>query len=223
MVYVARLFQALCYWPIYLFLRVAVGYRVEGQERIGGLGNLKKVPVIFASNHASYLDGPMCAAAMPRDGFCPWDFYPVRFTVADRFFNLFSKYFLWAVYVRFNASVPVYRTKGDLDEALVAVIKTAKTDLGAKFWIYPEGRLTRDGKLQEGKRGVAYLAQKTGAIIVPVGISGNFGIMSTRHYFRRGTKVLVRFGEPFALSDQVTPEEGAALVMARIAELVEYN
>lgn len=220
MIYVARIFQALCYWPIYLFLRLAVGYRVEGQEHISGLGRLKNTPVIFASNHASYLDGPICAAAMPRQGFCPWDFYPVRFTVANRFFNLFSKYFLWAVYVRLNASVPVYRTRGDLDGALVDVIKTAQNDRGAKFWIYPEGRLTRDGNLQAGKRGVAYLAQKTDAIIVPVGISGNFGVMSMRYFFRRGTKVAVRFGEPFALSPDIAPEDGAALVMARIAELV---
>lgn len=224
MIYTARILHALAYWPIYLFLRLAVGYRVEGQENINGLGYLKKAPIIFVSNHASYLDGPISAAAMPRQGFCPWDFYPVRFIVADRFFNLLSPiYFLSAICLRLNAAISVHRAKGDLDRALGGAIKAVKDDFGTRFWIYPEGGLSLDGKLREGRRGAAYLAQKIGATVVPVGISGNFGIASMKHIFRRGTRVKVKFGNPFVIPEIMSAEEGTALIMARIADLIEIE
>jgi 1-acyl-sn-glycerol-3-phosphate acyltransferase len=221
MVFIGRIFQILTHWPIYWFLRLLADYRVEGQENLQGLD---RSAVIFAANHVSYLDAPICAVAMPWYGATTKGFYPVRALVVDRFCDLFApKYFFQAIYVRLNAAFKISRTNGDLGRALFEVVAFLKDDKCAKVCIFPEGRMTRDGRLQEGKRGVAYLQQKTGAPIVPIGINGGFGFMSIKHWRRRGTRVTVRIGKPFFLPEDLSLEEGAALVMARIAELVEYN
>ena len=66
------------------------------------------------------------------------------------------------------------------------------------FGIYPEGTRTRDGKLHRGHTGVARLALRTGAPIVPVGLIGTDEVQPVdssgcRRLFRR---VTIRFGEP---------------------------
>jgi 1-acyl-sn-glycerol-3-phosphate acyltransferase len=80
--------------------------------------------------------------------------------------------------------------RDSLDQAL-AVINS-----GNAFVIYPEGTRSLDGRLYRGRVGVGWLALKSGAPIVPVGIEG------TQHLLPKGAKVprlapvAVRFGTP---------------------------
>ena len=48
------------------------------------------------------------------------------------------------------------------------------------FGIYPEGTRTRDGYLHRGHTGVARLALRTGAPIVPVGLIGTDEVPADR-------------------------------------------
>src|SRR3990167_1738845 len=73
---IPRAVQQITYWPIYLALKFFFRYRVEGQENLKGLGDK---PVIFVSNHASFLAGPICAAAMPRNLVAPVKFNQISF------------------------------------------------------------------------------------------------------------------------------------------------
>jgi 1-acyl-sn-glycerol-3-phosphate acyltransferase len=217
-----KFFQQITYWPIYLILKILFRYKIEGQENLKGLENQ---PVIFASNHASLIDGPISAAAMPREGLTPKSFFPVRFLVAKEFFSwrttpfLFPLSSLTAFYVRANGSIPVDRgAPGDLSYKLKEAIEVLKK--GAKLWIYPEGKITKDGNLQPGKRGVAYLHQATSAAIVPVALIGTFKILSFKKILNRA-RVKVIIGKPIYSLGNVSLEEGTEKIMKEIENLLK--
>lgn len=217
---IAKIFQAITYWPIFLTLKLLWRYEVTGQENLKGL---EDKGIIFASNHASYLDGPISAASMPRDSFYPGKFFPIRFLALREFFNwrnsfpFLINYFV-AAYVRVNGSIPINRTGGDLFKALTSAIEALKK--GHKIWIYPEGEKTKDGNLQSGKRGVAFLHQQTKAPIVPVRIIGNFKMFSLKNIFNR-RKLYVKIGKPIYSFGNASLEEGTKIVMSKIAELLD--
>lgn len=214
MILIAKIFQIVAYWPALLFLKLAVSYKINGQENLKGL---EDGPIIFASNHASYLDSLISAAAMPRQILFPSKFFPIRFLAKDKFLNLFSKYFLFAAYSKINASVKVFKAGGDLDLVLKDAVDALNN--GSKLWIYPEGRMTTDGEIHSGKRGVAYLYKKSGVPIVPVGIKGHFGLFSTEYMYKLGTKVTINIGEPIFLPKDISLEEGVDIIMKKIKTL----
>ncbi|MBI5045798.1 MAG: 1-acyl-sn-glycerol-3-phosphate acyltransferase [Candidatus Niyogibacteria bacterium] len=214
----AKVFQMLCYWPIYLLLKCLVNYRVEGQENLCGLENR---PVIFVSNHASWLDGFLCAMAMPRNGLVPRKFYPLRFLVTNRFMRLWDIRMPVAIFTHLNASIKVRRAGGDVALAMREAVEVLRS--GAKVWMFPEGKFTLDGKIGRGKRGAPYLHRETGAFIVPVGISGHFDVLSERHIYKLGVKVRVNIGRPMCLPVGISLEEGSAIIMDKIRSLAETN
>lgn len=217
---IAKIFQMLTYWPIYGSLRIFARYKIEGQENLKGLENKG---LIFASNHASYIDGPISAASMPRHSFYPSKFFPIRFLAFKKFFGLFGQFpfpisIPIALYVRVNGSIPVEKSGGDLFKALRKTIEALKNK--NKVWIYPEGGITKDGHLQPGKRGIAFLHQQTGAPIIPVGIIGSYKILSPKTILRKN-KVKVKIGKPIFNLGDVSLEDGVNMVMRNIAQLLK--
>ena len=117
-----------------------------------------------------------------------------------------------------------------LSKAGVFAVARGKSDVGAikhslkclkegdKLLMFPEGTRSRNGDMGEGKTGVAMLALRTGAPIVPIYIAAK------KRWFRRTPVV---FGEPFW--PQIEGKKGstedyeriAAELMARIAALEE--
>ncbi len=208
----AKIFQILIYWPIFLSLKIFANFEVQGQENLKGL---EKKPVIFAVGpHCSYIDGPIFAAAMPRQGFSPIDFFPVRFLVIDRFFKW--KYFFIPIFLFLTGAVKVIRSSGDLEKALTEVLKALRTS-PAKICIFPEGKLSLDGKLQQGKRGMVYLFQESGVPIIPAAFVNNFKIFSLKTLFRT-KKLKVILGKPiYSLSG--TLEQMTDQIMDEISKL----
>ena len=65
------------------------------------------------------------------------------------------------------------------------------------FGIYPEGTRTRDGYLHRGHTGVARLALRTGAPIMPVGLIGTDEVQPIDKKMPRLFRPCpIRFGEP---------------------------
>ena len=191
-VIIAKFLQATLYWPVLGVFKIFAKYTVEGQENLKGLENKA---VIFASNHASYFDGPLSAVCVPRKGFYPKNFFPIRFLVAKEFFNrknrfVFPLSIIVSLLVRIGGSVSIEKTGGDLKKALsesVTALKNHNT-----LWIYPEGMKSPDGKLQKGKRGVVFLHKETGAPIVPVAIIGNYDLSSITKFLLRKNKQIIQ-------------------------------
>lgn len=131
----------------------------------------------------------------------------------ELFKNPISGFFFKAV-----GAFPVERGKkadfGALDKA-TQIIKEEKC-LG----IFPEGKRSKTGKLLRGKSGAALIAARTGADIIPVGIT-----FVEKGKFR--SKIIVEYGgiikhEELSISKEPTPRElkGATqLMMQKIEEL----
>lgn len=133
----------------------AVVYRVKvlGTENIP---KDKSKPLIYCGNHRTYADPPLIVVTAKRH---------VRFLAKE---ELRKNKFLAFLGVVFDG-IYVKRDSKDVT-ALKTVLKALKE--GESIALFPEG--TRNGmeKGQKAKDGAAFFAVKTGAKVIPVGISG---------------------------------------------------
>ena len=106
-------------------------------------------------------------------------------------------------------AVPVRR--GD-HRAAQAALDTALevVESGVAFGIYPEGTRSRDGRLYRARVGVGWLALKSKAPIVPVGVIGTNVVLPVGAKFPRMKKITLRFGEPILAWEVPFPGEAVA-------------
>ncbi len=86
---------------------------------------------------------------------------------------------------------PVSRGEGDL-RAIRTVIRLMENHKA--LLIFPEGTRSLDGKLHPLENGLAWMALKTGAPVVPVYLSGTFEAMPSHARFPRPRRVRMRVG-----------------------------
>ena len=160
---------------------------VEGLDKVPASG-----PVIVASNHLSFADSLVIPIVAPRK--------VVFLTKQDYFTGTGPKGALQRAWFTGMGMVPVDRED---TQAALASLDTALAVLerGDAFGIYPEGTRSRDGRLYRGRTGVAHLAMRSGAPVVPVGLSGTEQIQPVGSRLPRLAKVTVRFGEPLTFTD----------------------
>lgn len=181
--------------------RVLYRPRIEGGSLVPKTG-----PVIFASNHLSFLDSIAIPVAAPR---------PVHFLAKASYFE--GRGFKgWVNREFFTAigAIPVQRGAGQaaldaLDQQRVLL------EQGSAVALYPEGTRSLDGRLYKGRTGVAFLALQTGAPVVPVGLIGTDKVMpvgAKRPNLR--ARVTVKFGEPLHLGHHGPANSGRARRLA---------
>ncbi len=184
---------------------------VEGLEHARGL----KGPVIVAANHVSNADGVLVAS---------W----ITPAIGRRVYLLGKREAVeWPVVglgLRWNAVIGIDRGAPDL-----VAFRAAKQilDEGHVLGIFPEGTRSPNGALQEAKDGLAILAIRTKATILPV------ATVNTDRFWPRGRRpqiggsVELHVGQPFTLDAIVAGKsrreaQGAVTdeVMGRIAGLL---
>ena len=136
---------------IFGYCKIIYRLKIVGKENIPVDG-----PLIFCGNHRNFLDPQMIVVTAGRD----MRFLAKEELAKNPFFRLLGYIF---------DSILVKRDEKDLT-AVKESLKTLKS--GDCIGIFPEG--TRNGLEKNGqiKSGAAYLAIKTGAKIVPIGIIG---------------------------------------------------
>ncbi len=177
---------------------VALGGRVfaRSMSRISIEGAIDEIPrtgpLIIAANHASNLDAPVLGAwLIPRLG---------------RRIHWLGKreLFAWPIvgWVAANGGVhPVDRDSADVEAFRLA---SRILDAGHILFVFPEGTRSPDGALQEARDGVALLALRTGAPIVPIGIGGTSRVWPKGQRLPHpGGHVVVRVGSPFRPADEL--------------------
>jgi 1-acyl-sn-glycerol-3-phosphate acyltransferase len=177
---------------------------VEGLENIPEHG-----PGIVAPNHLSVIDHFVVGAALPR-----------RITYVGKAEYMDS----WKTRHIFPAlgMIPIDRGGGSAaDRALSAA--AGLLEAGELFGIYPEGTRSRDGNLHKGHTGVARLALRTGAPIIPTGLQGTDVVqpadMPVPKLFE---KMRVRFGRPIDVS-RYRDRADDRLVLRQVTDEVMYE
>jgi len=180
-----------------------------------GLENLPKhkEALIIAPKHHSFGDHFFIAGAMPLLS----SVFPVRAIAADW---LFKNFFLRWTLKAFGC-YPAKRGMG-LDVSLRGQLRVLKK--GGTALIYPEAGI----KVREGvsivKPGAVYLAQKTGAPILPISFRGLERLTWWDFFFGR-RKVTVLFGEKFHVKQvdgfDELPDDEKKEILSRDSELLK--
>ena len=171
---------------------------IDGRERIPRDGGF-----IVVANHISWKD----PAALE-----------FTFAIALRFMakiEAFDMFFLGGI-MRGIGCFPVRRGEGDR-RALMTCLQVLR--VGNPLAFFPEGTRSRDRALHRARPGVAFLARKSGAPILPVGLTGTPDAKPFR------SKIHVRVGEPFGLGElglapDASEQEAADAIMRRVAALL---
>jgi 1-acyl-sn-glycerol-3-phosphate acyltransferase len=183
-------------------------------------GKLPKNNFILAPNHQSYIDIIVCGyLCVPR-----------KFTFIGQIdkgrgvigFLRDSIYLLAGV-------IPLNRKdKNSKKQAFEKAVKALKN--GYCLIIYPEGKRSETGEVQEGKWGVAKLFLETNVPIVPLGISGAFKVMPPKGKLNIKKIIKLNIGKPLLFEEELKSKEYKNTcinitdkVMAEIKKLVYEN
>jgi 1-acyl-sn-glycerol-3-phosphate acyltransferase len=207
-----------------LISTVALGARVVSRAvtRVRIEGDLSAIPrvgpVILAANHISNADPVIVGAWLTP-------------ALGRRIHWLGKKeMFDWPIVgwmARHGGVVPVDRGAADVDAFRLA---SRVLDAGEVLMVFPEGTRSPTGELQTPKDGLAMLALRTDATIVPIGVSNTDRVWPKgRKIPRLGGHATMRVGEPFKISDVLPPEINrkaakslaTTLIMRRIAALLD--
>jgi 1-acyl-sn-glycerol-3-phosphate acyltransferase len=188
-------------FPIVRALAAILGpWRLEGGENIPRSGGY-----ILVANHINWKDPPWIEFAVGR---------AIRYMGKRELFQVpVIGYILRAI-----GAFPVRRGEADrgaLQNALAVVAA------GQPLGYFPEGHRSESGQLIRARPGVAYVAQHSGAPMIPLAISGTRGARLGA-FWRRD--IVIRVGPPFRVSDlDAKPDDPQALadaIMRRVAVLM---
>jgi len=191
--------------PIYRFLRVLVHgiNRLAFRTTVDGAANVPAVgPVIIAPVHRSFID------------------FFVASEVTRRKLHYMAKDSLWrnrwlARILPAVGAFPVHRESADR-EALRRAQQVLEA--GEVLILFPEGERRTGPVVADLHEGVAFLAARTGATVVPVGIGGSASVMPKGKKVPRPRHIHLVVGEPL---DPPPRTGGGRTSRSRIHRLTE--
>lgn len=185
-------------WVFNALLRLGFGLDVTGEEHLPRSG-----PVILAANHGSQIDPLVMAAAVPRR---------CTFLAAAELLTMP----ILGTLIRPFRPVPIKRGRSDrgaIQECL------ARLGRGEALVIFPEGKISTDGRPQPAHDGLAFLAAQARVPIIPVGIAGTYEVWPLGTRMPRRGRITVRIGEAFVPAAAPTRRDQSALT-ARVMRAI---
>jgi long-chain acyl-CoA synthetase len=205
----ARPAMALLGWP-----------RVRGRENVTGV----KGPLLVVSNHVAFFDPAYVLEALPAkvryklavamDGELLESYRnPPRGT--GFFTGLAHRAAYWLLLSVYNV-FPLPRLAGFRESfAFVGDL----VDRGWSVLIFPEGVLTKDGRVGPFRSGIGLLAKRLGVPIVPVRLDGIFELKQAGKHWARPGQIKASIGAPVQVSKDEVAEEIARDLQGRVVAL----
>ena len=173
--------------------------------------NLDAIPdegaALLVCNHVSFVDALLIGGAVRR---------PIRFVMYYKIYNLPVLNFIF----RTAGTIPIAGRSEDevIYERAFRKIAEYLND-GELVCIFPEGKLTTDGSINEFKAGVARILEQTPVPVIPMALQGLWGSFFSRDpkkgvFHRLWSRVTLVAGEPVAASDATQK-----LLRERVAQL----
>ncbi|KQH85731.1 MFS transporter [Vibrio sp. Vb2880] len=136
--------------------------------------NLSKLPehggALIVCNHVSYMDALLLSGACPR---------LIRFVMEEDYANLpVLRRFLkraGVIPISANSRTSIRRAFAEVEQALQD---------GHLVCIFPEGRLTADGNMNEFMRGIDIILRRSPVPVIPMAIKGLWGSFFSRYHGR---------------------------------------
>ncbi|MCX4245217.1 1-acyl-sn-glycerol-3-phosphate acyltransferase [Paraliomyxa miuraensis] len=202
----AQLLEGLCRLLITAWIRVAYRFRAHGLHHLPLHG-----PAVLVCNHISFIDPLLLGVASRRS---------IRFVMDHRIFR--SPALHW--FFRLMGTIPIAPRHEDpvaLERALDSI--AAALERGELLCIFPEGKITHTGHMNEFRRGIDQIVARTPVPVIPMALRGLWGSFFSRkdgpamrkrpRRFR--ARLELRCGEPIA------PHEVEANdLRARVSELL---
>jgi 1-acyl-sn-glycerol-3-phosphate acyltransferase len=185
----ARVFLRLCGTPVC----------VEGVAHLPPPGQVH----VLVANHASYVDGIVLAAALPRH---------VSFVAKRELVGQFiPRVYLRRLGVEFVERFDVRQGAADADRLAAAVAG------GRSLAVFPEGTFTRVAGLRPFHMGAFAAAVRARVPVVPVVIRGSRGWLRADQWFPRHSRLEVFIGTPILPPADAADEFGAAVRLRDLA------
>jgi 1-acyl-sn-glycerol-3-phosphate acyltransferase len=140
-------------------------YRVEHR-------NLEAIPdegaALLVCNHVSFVDALLIGGAVRR---------PIRFVMYYKIYNLPVLNFIF----RTAGAIPIAGRQEDIqiyEKAFTRIAQYLKD--GELVCIFPEGKLTADGEINEFRGGVTRILEETPVPVIPLALQGLWGSFFSR-------------------------------------------
>lgn len=208
----------------YLLLRPAVF--VLGWPRIVGRENVRSVrgPLLVVCNHIDDVDVGFVQTALPfrlrhtlATAAGGEALQALRTPPADR--NIFLHMFdliEWFFGVMLLNLFPLPRQAGFRDSFRFA---GESVDRGYSILVFPEGRHTKDGKMNPFRSGIGLLATNLGIPVLPMRIDGLFEVKNAGKRVARPYQISVKIGSPITVSADTDPESIPATLQRAVEQL----
>ena len=125
-------------------------------------------PAILVCNHVSYVDALVIGAASPR---------PIRFVMDHRIFK--TPFLGW--FFRTARAIPIASGREDpwlMEKAYIDIAQALHE--GDLICIFPEGKLTSTGEMNEFRGGIAKILERSKVPVIPMALRGLWGSLLTR-------------------------------------------
>jgi 1-acyl-sn-glycerol-3-phosphate acyltransferase len=195
-------------------MRFLVWILIHSVYRLRKVG-LERIPeegaAVLVCNHVSFVDALVISAACRR---------PIRWVMDHRIFRIPVLSFFF----RTARAIPIAPAKEDTELLERAYVRIAEElAAGELVGIFPEGRLTGDGEMNEFRGGIMRVLESSPVPVVPMALSGLWQSLfarnrdKLRHLGRLFPRIRLAIGEPLA-PQAVTPQALQATVLTMRGE-----
>lgn len=162
---------------------LGIKVEVSGRQHIK-----KKSSYVFMANHLSFLDGPLLFMAIPQS---------IRVILKKEVFRIP----VIGIGMKHVGFVPVDRKRARGGKRSIEKAAHFMRERGYSYLIFPEGTRSRDGCIQDFRRGGFFLALESQSQVAPITIKGSYELMPRGTIFTKKGIIKVVFHPPVPAQD----------------------